>query len=144
MEKKKMRKGNAVAAGSIAGKKKGKSILSNWQLYVMVLPAIIYFILFHYKPMYGIVLAFKKFNMREGIMGSPWVGLENFERLFSSTLPKRTPRRRREPGKDSRIYTNIYTIISCVRPPVRQSSAAGGLALFDTFMERKHDFRRKS
>lgn len=84
MEKKKMRKGNAVAAGSIAGKKKGKSILSNWQLYVMVLPAIIYFILFHYKPMYGIVLAFKKFNMREGIMGSPWVGLENFERLFSS------------------------------------------------------------
>lgn len=55
-----------------------------WQLYLMILPTLLFYILFRYKPMYGILLAFKKFNMREGIMGSPWVGLDNFERLFSS------------------------------------------------------------
>ena len=55
-----------------------------WQLYLMVLPAVVYFILFHYKPMYGIVLAFKKYKAALGIMGSPWVGMRNFTRLFSS------------------------------------------------------------
>ena len=61
-----------------------KKIFSSWQLYVMVLPALIYILLFHYKPMYGIMIAFKKFSMRQGIMGSPWVGFDNFVRLFSS------------------------------------------------------------
>lgn len=64
--------------------KKKRGILKRWQLYLMVLPTLLYYILFHYKPMYGIVLAFKQFNMRAGIMGSPWIGFRNFERLFSS------------------------------------------------------------
>ncbi len=59
-------------------------MLESWQLYVMVIPTIIYFVLFHYKPMYGIIIAFKDFNMRKGIFGSEWIGFENFERLFSS------------------------------------------------------------
>lgn len=50
----------------------------------MCAPAIIYMLLFTYKPMYGILIAFKKFNMRVGIWGSEWIGLENFRRLFSS------------------------------------------------------------
>lgn len=50
----------------------------------MVLPAVLYYVLFHYKPMYGIILAFKRFSMRKGILGSPWIGFDNFERLFSS------------------------------------------------------------
>lgn len=61
-----------------------KSVKRNWQLYVMCLPAIIFMVLFAYKPMYGILIAFKKYNMRVGIMGSPWVGFDNFERLFAS------------------------------------------------------------
>ena len=50
----------------------------------MCAPAVIYFILFAYKPMYGILIAFKNFSMRKGIMGSPWVGFDNFTRLFTS------------------------------------------------------------
>ena len=44
----------------------------------------LFFLLFAYKPMYGILIAFKKYNMRVGIMGSEWIGLDNFKRLFSS------------------------------------------------------------
>lgn len=61
-----------------------KSVKRNWQLYVMCLPAIIFMVLFAYKPMYGILIAFKKYNMRVGIMESPWVGFDNFKRLFDS------------------------------------------------------------
>ena len=61
-----------------------KKILANWQLYLMIFPPLLYIILFAYKPMYGIVLAFKDFSMRAGIWGSKWVGLDNFKRLFSS------------------------------------------------------------
>ena len=50
----------------------------------MCLPAVLFFLLFAYKPMYGILIAFKKYNMRVGIMGSEWIGLDNFKRLFSS------------------------------------------------------------
>lgn len=65
-------------------KKVLKKCLGNWQLYLMILPALIYLILFEYKPMYGIQIAFREFNFRDGITGSPWVGLANFERLFNS------------------------------------------------------------
>ena len=67
-----------------AEQEKKKSIWRNWQLYVMCLPAVVYFLIFAYKPMYGIIIAFKNYSMRKGIMGSPWIGLDNFERLFSS------------------------------------------------------------
>lgn len=50
----------------------------------MALPAIIYVLLFKYKPMYGIVLAFKQYKASLGIIGSPWVGFANFQRLFNS------------------------------------------------------------
>lgn len=60
------------------------SVLRCWQVYVMLLPALIYIILFAYKPMYGILIAFKTFKMKLGVMGSPWCGLENFYRLFNS------------------------------------------------------------
>ena len=50
----------------------------------MLLPAIVYVILFSYIPMFGIVLAFKDYNYVDGIFGSPWNGLQNFEYLFLS------------------------------------------------------------
>ena len=53
-------------------------------LYLMVLLPLAYFIVFHYIPMYGITLAFKDFDISEGIMGSPWVGLKYFEEFFSN------------------------------------------------------------
>ncbi|MDO5422417.1 MAG: ABC transporter permease subunit [Eubacteriales bacterium] len=55
-----------------------------WPFYIMMLPAIIYLFINNYIPMSGLVLAFKKYNVRDGIFGSPWVGLQNFEFLFAT------------------------------------------------------------
>lgn len=52
-------------------------------LYVLLLPAILYYAVFHYAPMYGATLAFKDFSIVKGIIGSDWVGLKHFEYLFS-------------------------------------------------------------
>ena len=59
-------------------------ILARWQLYLMSLPAILAILIFSYKPMYGIIIAFKEFSLIKGYAGSPWCGLDNFVRLFSS------------------------------------------------------------
>ncbi|MCI8286495.1 MAG: sugar ABC transporter permease [Lachnospiraceae bacterium] len=48
----------------------------------MMLPTIIWILVFCYYPMYGVLIAFKKFSYKEGIWGSPWVGFKNFEFLF--------------------------------------------------------------
>lgn len=61
-----------------------KQIKKRWQLYVMITPVVLYFIIFDYWPMYGIQLAFKNFVAVKGIMGSPWVGLRHFSRFFNS------------------------------------------------------------
>ena len=61
-----------------------KRLVKSWQLYVLVLPAVIYIALFAYKPMYGILIAFKNFSIRKGVWGSAWVGFDNFKRLFNS------------------------------------------------------------
>lgn len=61
-----------------------KSLLRNWQLYVFLLPALTYFFIFHYIPMYGVQIAFKDYFANLGIFGSPWVGFEHFERFFNS------------------------------------------------------------
>lgn len=62
---------------------------NNWQLYVLILPAIIYFIVFNYMPLYGIQIAFKDFKAVFGIAGSKWVGLKNFENFFHAYYFKR-------------------------------------------------------
>ena len=51
-------------------------------LYIMLVLPIAYYILFHYAPMYGTIIAFKDYNPFEGIMGSEWVGLEVFREIF--------------------------------------------------------------
>ena len=66
-------------------KRNVKTYLKNsWQLYAMLIIPVVYMILFKYKPMLGVVVAFKKFNVFQGIWNSPWIGLANFEEAFSS------------------------------------------------------------
>lgn len=57
---------------------------NNWQLYAMLILPLVYLILFKYKPMLGIIIAFKKFNIFKGVWQSPWVGLANFRDAFST------------------------------------------------------------
>lgn len=53
-------------------KKIRKVYLSNWRLYVLLLPALLWLFVFRYTPMYGLTLAFKDFSIRKGILDSPW------------------------------------------------------------------------
>ncbi len=55
-----------------------------WQIYVMLLPTIVWFLVFLYKPMYGLQIAFKDYSIFRGVANSPWIGLEHFETLFSN------------------------------------------------------------
>lgn len=59
---------------------------NDWQIYVLILPGILYFIIFHYIPLYGIQIAFKDFKVALGIAGSKWVGLLQFQTFFKSYL----------------------------------------------------------
>lgn len=59
-------------------------IKRNKEIYLLILPVLVYYILFHYKPMYGLIIAFQDYKPRKGISGSEWVGLENFKMFFSS------------------------------------------------------------
>lgn len=68
----------------IQRKKTKKNVRQNWQLYLFVLPLVMYLILFHYMPMYGIQIAFKDYYPVQGIWGSPWVGFDHFMRFFES------------------------------------------------------------
>ena len=61
-----------------------RQIQKRWQLFLFVLPAVVYLILFDYRPMYGIVIAFQDYKLMKGITGSRFVGFRNFSRLFSS------------------------------------------------------------
>lgn len=77
------------AAGlSLNKKRKHQSLKENfkqnWQLYVFVLPAIIYFFVFNYLPLYGIQIAFKDFKPGLGIAGSHWVGFKHFAKFFNA------------------------------------------------------------
>jgi putative aldouronate transport system permease protein len=60
-----------------------KELWTNKFLYMMLVPGIAWLVLFHYVPLYGLLIAFKKYSFRDGIWGSPWVGLENFRFLFN-------------------------------------------------------------
>ena len=61
-----------------------RDLNQHWPAYLMIIPAIALTFLFSYVPMYGIVLAFKKYNPMKGIMGSPWIGLTHFSKFLSS------------------------------------------------------------
>ena len=67
---------------------KKKSLLyylkRDWILYLFLVPVLIYYIVFKYAPMYGLVIAFKKYNVFKGVFASPWNGLANWKEAFSN------------------------------------------------------------
>ena len=62
---------------------------NNWQLYIMMLPVVIYLFVFNYMPMYGVQIAFRDYKIVNGITGSEWVGLKHFLRFFDTYYAKR-------------------------------------------------------
>ena len=65
-------------------KRKIDYIIKNYHLYLLIAPAVILTIIFKYIPMYGAVIAFKDFSTIKGILGSDWVGVDNFTKFLSS------------------------------------------------------------
>jgi putative aldouronate transport system permease protein len=61
-----------------------KDFVLNKYLYVMMIPVIAYYITFHYAPMYGAIIAFKEYTPIKGVLGSQWVGLDQFKAFFGS------------------------------------------------------------
>ncbi len=83
---------------------------NNWQLYVLILPAIIYFIVFNYMPLYGIQIAFKDFKAVFGIAGSKWVGFKNFENFFHAYYFKRL--------LTNTLLLNVYNLLWSFPVPI--------------------------
>ncbi len=61
-----------------------KDIKRNYQLYIFLIPGLVYLFIFDFLPMYGVQIAFKSFQISKGIWGSPWVGFDHFKRFFKS------------------------------------------------------------
>jgi len=76
---------------------------NNYDLYLMLLPAILFYIIFKYVPIYGITMAFKDYKFNLGIMGSPWAGFTVFKEVFASQMFWRAFR--------NTIYLNMFTLI---------------------------------
>lgn len=88
----------------------GKKVLKSWQLYVFLVPAVLYIAVFRYGPMYGLQLAFKSYNVKLGITGSPWIGFAHFTRFFSYY-------------RFSEIFLNtvilaLYKLVACFPLPI--------------------------
>lgn len=75
-------KDSSVTQGAYVKPSLFMDIKENWQLYVMVLPLVIWLILYSYKPMWGIIIAFQEFSPFKGISGSEFIGLGNFKELM--------------------------------------------------------------
>lgn len=86
-------------------KKKSLTVIlkNNWQLYVLILPAVIYFFIFNYLPLYGIQIAFKDYKAVNGIAGSAWVGLKHFETFFNAYYFKRL--------LSNTLLLNVYSLL---------------------------------
>ncbi|MFC7787571.1 ABC transporter permease [Microbacterium sp. MAHUQ-60] len=63
-----------------------RSLRRHWQLYLLILVPVLYFVIFKYVPMSNAIIAFKDYNVIDGVWGSPWAGVKHFERFFSNPI----------------------------------------------------------
>ena len=81
-----------------------------WQLYLMLLLPVLYIIIFCYVPMGGIVIAFKDYSFRKGILGSDWVGLKHYVNFFSNPDAWRIIR--------NTLFLGVYSLVWCFPFPI--------------------------
>ena len=87
-----------------------KHLLRDRYLLLLFLPPLLFYLTFHYGPMFGVIIAFKKFNAVKGILGSEWVGMHYFERLVSDPFFWRAVR--------NTVLLNIYSLIWSFPAPI--------------------------
>lgn len=88
----------------------GKRIWRDRYLYLLLLPVVVYFLMFKYAPLYGLQIAFKDFKMNLGITGSEWVGMKYFNRLFNSAVFFRVFR--------NTLLLNLYNLLYGFPAPI--------------------------
>ena len=76
---------NMARVKSQKSQKRRKAFVRFLPIYILMLPGLIYLFINNYMPLPGLVIAFKQYNAGKGIYGSPWVGLKNFEYLFTTS-----------------------------------------------------------
>lgn len=86
----KMESAKTLRKNESVGTRVRRVFLNNWRLYLLLLPGLIWLIVFCYIPMYGLTIAFKDFDSRLGIIGSPFVGLKYFRQFFSTNIASKT------------------------------------------------------
>lgn len=85
-------------------------LVRNRQLYILAIPVVLFYLIFCYFPMVGIVIAFKNYNVAEGIFAGEWIGLKNFRDFFSSVYFTRTLR--------NTILISLYDLLYGFPAPV--------------------------
>jgi putative aldouronate transport system permease protein len=81
---------SSVAPASPSFKKRAvRDFRMNKSIYLMLLPVLVYFVIFHYVPLYGLQIAFKDYSPSQGFLNSPWIGMENFTTFFGGFFFKR-------------------------------------------------------
>ncbi|MDF2959280.1 MAG: binding-protein-dependent transport system inner rane component [Paenibacillus sp.] len=79
-------------------------------LYLMILPVLLYYVLFHYVPMYGALIAFKDYRVAQGFMDSPWVGFKHFQSFFDSYYFTRLLK--------NTLLLNVYQLLFAFPAPI--------------------------
>lgn len=87
-----------------------KHVVQEWRLYLLLIPFLAWYVLFMYKPMYGLQIAFKDFSLFKGIEGSAWVGLEHFKQFFNGPYFWRTLK--------NTLLLSLYQLIFAFPAPI--------------------------
>jgi putative aldouronate transport system permease protein len=74
---------HALAAAMTPARKKWRSLFVDWDLYLLMVPGLLFFLIFKYFPMWGVIIAFQDYSPFQGILGSEWVGFKHFVTLFT-------------------------------------------------------------
>lgn len=88
----------------------GTVLRRDWDLYLMLIPGVVWFILFAYVPMGGLVIAFQDYNLWKGISGSTWVGLQNFIDFVTDDVFIRVVK--------NTLMLSLYNIVFCFPAPI--------------------------
>ena len=102
-----------------------KNIKRDKLLYLLLLPGILYFIIFKYAPMYGLAIAFQKYDVFKGITGSDWVGLKHFKDFINGPFFWRLLR--------NTLLINIYSLVFFFPAPIILAMALNELEIKSTY-----------
>lgn len=88
----------------------GRDLIRNRYIYLMLIPVIVYYAIFHYGPMYGLLIAFKNYGLADGVWGSPWVGFAHFQSFFENHFFWRLLR--------NTLLINLYELLFAFPAPI--------------------------